>query len=938
MKIERLEEAPLVRQALLAHQYWRSKGFECDLVILNTKPTAYSSELSGRLRTLMRTGHALQLADRPGGVHLRNADHMQPEVLNLLESAARVVITGDSGPIALQLDQRARHPEPPDALVPSREPDVYPAPATARPTLSFDNGLGGFDAGNDEYVIVLSDGRTTPAPWVNVIATPRFGTLISEAGVGCTWAENSHENRVTTWNNDPVSDGTGECIYVRDEETGEFWSPTLLPVHDDGMYVIRHGKGYSRFEHETHGIAHSLDWFVAATDPVRIARLRLTNTGTRARRLSTTHFIEWSLGDSRSKAQQRVVTWWDENADLLMAHSWFNLDFPGRPAFVGCDGPVHSYTASRTEFIGRNGTPTAPEAMRRRGLGRQTGRFHDNCGAIMRVISLEPGETAEVVFYLGQTETIEEAHAIVGRLRAPGAVDAEYDAAREQWRQVLGAVHVETPDPALDLMVNGQALYQSLACRFWGRTATYQSSGAFGFRDQLQDCLALIDIRPDLVREHIIEASRRQFPEGDVLHWWQPISGRGVRTRISDDRHWLPLVVAEYVAATGDLSVLDVETPYLEGPPIPAEREDLYLQPHESMRVGSVYEHCLAALDHAPTGTHGLPLMGGGDWNDGMNRVGIAGAGESVWMAWFLDVVMRSFASLCELRGDGDRAKTLRERAANFVEAIEESAWDGAWYRRAFFDDGTPLGSAASDECRIDAIAQAWSVLSGSGDSDRCRRAMESVEEQLVRWDDGLVKLLTPPFDRMDHDPGYIKGYVPGVRENGGQYTHAALWVALAYARLGDGDEAHSLLDLINPLKHALDADAVERYRVEPYVLAADVYAAEPHVGRGGWTWYTGSAAWFYRVAVREVIGLRTVADAGDRYLVIDPCIPKTWPGLAVEYRFGATLYRVRVENPRGANRGVDRVTLDGQPVEDARVPLVDDGSAHQIVVTMIGG
>jgi len=936
LKIEQLDQTPLARQALLAHQYWRSQGFETDLVILNTRPTAYASNLDGRLRTLLRTGHALQLTDRPGGVFLRTADQMRPEVLNLLESVARVVIEGDRGPIGLQLDRRAQRPDPPPDFHASAEPVLHPAPMLERPSLTFDNGYGGFDLDRDEYVIILEGDESTPAPWVNVIAGPHFGTLISEAGIGCTWAENSHENRITTWNNDPVSDGTGECLYVRDEETGEFWSPTPLPVRDRDPYVIRHGRGYSRFEHTTRGIAHSLDWFITRDDPVRVARLHLTNLGDSPRRLSVTHFVEWSLGDSRSTAQQRVVTWWDDTADALMAHSWFNLDFPGMPAFVACTAEVGSFTASRTEFIGRNGDPRFPAAMRRAFLGGLTGRFHDNCGALMRPVELGPGESAEVVFLLGQTAAVEDAHALIARLRAPGAVEAELENAKGAWRSFLDAVSVRTPDSALNAMVPA-SLYQSLSCRVWGRTATYQSSGAFGFRDQLQDCLALMDIRPELVRAHIIEASRHQFPEGDVLHWWQPVSGRGVRTRFSDDRHWLPFVVADYVRATGDLSVLDVETPYLEGPPVAEGREDLYLQPVPSLRVASVYEHCLAALRLSPEGAHGLPLIGGGDWNDGMNRVGIGGQGESVWLAWFLDVTMRAFAEVCELRRDAESAAFLRERAASFVAATDRYAWDGAWYRRAYFDDGTPLGTAQADECRIDAIAQAWSVLSGQGDQERARRAMESVESELVRWDDGIILLLTPPFDRIDHDPGYIKGYVPGVRENGGQYTHAALWVALAYARLGDGDEAVSLLNLINPVTHTAERDAVERYKVEPYALAADVYAADPHTGRGGWTWYTGSAAWFYRIAVREILGLKTVADGDVRSLEIDPCIPKSWPGFSATFRYGKSRFEIIVDNPRGVNRGVARVNADGVDMPGFRVPLVDDGAVHHVRVAMLG-
>lgn len=937
--VERLEETPLVRQALLAHQYWRSKGFIADLVILNTKPSAYSSELDGRLRMLMRTGHALQLVDKPGGVFLRTADQMPGDVANLLESVARAVLRGDGGPLLLQLNQRGERPLPPAPLVPTTAPTDDIAPPFERPVLVFDNGLGGFDPATGEYVIVLEAAETTPAPWVNVLANPEFGAMVSEAGIGCTWARNSHENRITTWNNDPVSDGSGEMLYIRDEETGEYWCPTPLPVRDPEPYVIRHGRGYSRFEHHAHGIKHEVDWFVPPHDPVRVVRLRLTNTTRRTRHLSATQFIEWSVGDSRSRAQQRVVTWWDEDERMLLAHNWFNADFPGLPAFLACDCEVDSYTASRTEFVGRNRDPRRPAAMERVSLGGETGRFIDNCGALMRKVSLEPGQSADVVFCLGQTETVEAAHELMRRYRKDGMPAEILAETRAHWDAVLDAIHVKTPDAALDALVNGPLLYQSLACRFWGRTATYQSSGALGFRDQLQDCLALLYTRPDLAREHIVEASRHQFPEGDVLHWWQPYSGRGVRTHFSDDRHWLPFVTAEYVRMTGDTSVLDVETAYLDGPAVPEGREDAYLQPQPSTRVATVYEHCVAALEAGrPTGDHGLPLMGGGDWNDGMNRVGLGGKGESVWLAWFLDVTLRAFAPIAEKRGDAERAAGYRSWAEELVSAVEREAWDGAWYRRAFFDDGTPLGSDANPECRIDAIAQAWAVISGEGSPERARRAMESVEQQLVRWEDGLVKLLTPPFDQTPRDPGYIKGYVPGVRENGGQYTHAATWVVLAYALMGDGDEALALLDLINPLNHTADRDAVEVYRVEPYALAADVYAVEPHVGRGGWTWYTGSAAWYYRVAVSAILGIDIVAENGERHLVIDPCIPKDWPGFEMAVRVNGTHYRVAVENPRGANRGVERVTLDGRLLADGRVPVVSDGEEHQVIVTMIGG
>ncbi|HSK48217.1 MAG TPA: glucoamylase family protein, partial [Coriobacteriia bacterium] len=645
IRVEELEHAPLVRRALLAHQYWLHKGLRADLVILNTRPTGYADDLDDRLRLLLRTGHALQMLDKPGGVFLRRIDQMHPDVLTLLLSVARATLEGGSGSMELQLNRRGLRPAPPVVFIPTATPREYDATPFVRPALISDNGLGGFDPQTGEYTLVLEDGACTPAPWINVLANPTFGCTVSEAGVGCTWALNSHENRITTWNNDPVSDGSGESIFVRDEETGEYWSPTPLPVRTPGAYVARHGRGDVRFEHETHGIGHTLQWFVAANDPLRVCRLRLENRSGRSRRLSVTQLVEWVLGDSRSKAQQLVVTWFDGETDVLTAHNHFNFDFPGRCAFLACDRPLHSWTASRSEFVGRNQRLHSPAAMGRVGLGRVSGRFHDNCGALMTVIELAEGESAEVSFLLGQTDSLDDCRELVARYREPGTIDAALEEACAFWADLLGGVQVKTPDQRLDLMVNGQLLYQATACRLWGRTATYQSSGAYGFRDQLQDVMALLIARPDLVRDQIVEASRHQFPEGDVLHWWQPYSGRGVRTHISDDRHWLPLVVAEYLDATGDVGVLDEVTSFIEGPPLLLEDEDAYLQPAISEQAATVYEHCLRALEAGrPVGAHGLPLMGGGDWNDGMNRVGHLGRGESVWLAWFLVVVFGRMA------------------------------------------------------------------------------------------------------------------------------------------------------------------------------------------------------------------------------------------------------------------------------------------------------
>jgi cyclic beta-1,2-glucan synthetase len=939
VKIERPEETPLVRQVLLAHQYWRHKGLVADLVILNTRPTAYMGELDDRLKYLVRTGHALQMMDKPGGVFIRQADHVHPDILNLLETVARAVLPGDMGTLAVQLDLRAQHPRPPAALKPVKEPVEYPSPEFKRPVLAFDNGYGGFDEATDEYVIVLEGERTTPTPWINVMASKDFGSMVSEAGIGCTWALNSHENRLTTWNNDMVSDGSGEYLYLRDEETGEFWSPMARPIREPEPYVVRHGRGYSRFEHTSHGVRQEIDWFVPPSDPLRVIKMRLTNLTEEPRTISATNFVEWVLADSRSRAQQRVVTWYDAEAAILTAHNHFNVDFPGRSAFLATDAEIDSYTGSRSEFIGRNQRPGNPAAMHRIGLGGETGRFHDNCGALMTKRTIAPGATDEVTFLLGQTDNLDQARALVSRYRKPEVVARALAAAKSSWAQLLDTIQVSTPEKSLDLLLNGRLLYQSLACRIWGRTALYQSSGAFGFRDQLQDTLAFSLVDPTLMRAQIVEAARHQFPEGDVLHWWMPPTGRGVRTHISDDRHWLAFVVADYLEATGDVSILDVEVPFIAAPLLDPGQEDVYVQPTVAEETASVYEHCIRALESGrAVGAHGLPLMGGGDWNDGMNRVGREGRGESVWLGWFLVATLGKFVPIVEARGEMERAASYRKWASDLVSAIEDQAWDGAWYRRAYFDDGTPLGTRTADECRIDLVAQAWATIAGGGDKGRAMRALESVEEHLVRWEDRLMLLLAPPFDKMAEDPGYIKGYVPGVRENGGQYTHAALWIVLAHLMAGNAEEALSLLDLLNPIKHASTQLEADVYAVEPYVVAADVYAVAGHQGRGGWTWYTGSAAWFYRVAMHHLLGLRPLFEGGQRHLVIDPCIPKTWPGFSATYRMGKAQYQITVKNPRGVNRGVEHVELDGEARRDLRVPLVDDGKKHHVKVTLLGG
>jgi cyclic beta-1,2-glucan synthetase len=938
VRIDEAEDLEIVRELVRAHEYWRMKCFDADLVIMNERPPSYDQDLQIALEALVRASQARPYSDKEGArgnVFVLRADLVSAEVRNLLQAVARAVLLSRRGTLAEQV-KRLEVLEPAAAPPPRRAP-VTRAPdgAPAQPALEFFNGLGGFAADGREYLTLLGEGQWTPAPWINVIANPSFGFQVSAEGAGYTWSVNSRENQITPWSNDPVGDRPGEVIYVRDEDTNELWGPTALPIREDAVpYAVRHGQGYSVFEHTSHGISLELEQYVPLEDSIKISRLKIRNLSVRARRLSVTAYVEWVLGTSRGASAPYIVTEVDSDTSAMLARNSYSTGYGGRVAFADLRGRQLSWTGDRTEFLGRNGSFDNPAALAGAApLSNRTGAALDPCGALQTRIELKPGGMTEIVFLLGQAESRPLALSMIAKYRTAD-LDAVLAAATRLWDDVLGTVQVKTPDRSVDIMLNRWLLYQTLACRVWARSAFYQASGAYGFRDQLQDVMALMVSQPAIAREHLLRAAARQFVAGDVQHWWLPPLGQGVRTRVSDDRVWLPFAAANYAEVTNDLAILDEIVPFLEGPALGAGEAEAYFQPTVSEQRGSLYEHCARALDLSlAVGSHGLPLFGSGDWNDGMNRVGEAGRGESIWLGWFLHTALSSFAQLADDRGEKVRATTWRHHADKLREALEREGWDGSWYRRGYYDDGAPLGSASSLECRIDSIAQSWGVISGAANPIRAELAMAAVDEYLVRRDEGLVLLFTPPFDHTPLDPGYIKGYPPGIRENGGQYTHGAVWSVIAFAMLGDGDKAAELFSLLNPINHSNTRASAHRYKVEPYVACADVYSMPPHIGRGGWTWYTGSAGWMYRAGLEWILGFRLRGET----LLIDPCIPSGWRGYQVTFKYHSARYDIAVENPRGVTRGVTRVELDGAALPDTirHIPLADDGATHRVRVVL---
>lgn len=970
VKMQDKSQMPFALRAMTGYAYLRKKGIGFDLVYLIESAGGYYQEVQDALRRAAE--HTSDGADAPGGIYPVMADRLTPEQTGLLSAVARLTLRADGPSFKSQLAVRSLRrrrsgsrdgtqaseelptieglpPEyrllPEQAVEAASGKNEEPGPVTSPDSLLLHNGWGGFAEDGREYRIAMRGGKYLPAPWSNVMANPQFGCLVTELGTGYTWWRNSREFKLTPWSNDPVLDPPGEACYIRDEATGDIWSGAPAPELGKGTFETAHGFGYSRFTRRTRGIRHSMTVFVDKEAPVKYVALELENLGDEPRSLSVAYYCNWVLGVRRQANAPYIVSEWDAGTGTLLARNVYQETFRDSVAFLhmhaGREEPITeqvTYTADRAEFIGRNGSPASPAGMRLPKLSGSDGAFADSCGAIRMKLTIPPQASGKVYVLIGAGDSKEAALELVRRRDSEESCEKALSDVMQFWSGTLGQIEVATPSRELNLMLNGWLLYQALSCRMWARSAFYQAGGAYGFRDQLQDSLAMLHTAPELTRRQILLHAAHQYEEGDVQHWWHEETERGIRTRYSDDLLWLPYAVSRYIVHTGDSGILDEIAPFLTSEELRGEEHERYEPTVISTESASIYEHCIRAIERASRyGQHGIPLMGIGDWNDGMNSVGDEGKGESVWLGWFLCEVLRMFAETCERKGDTERAELYRSRKESISDALNEYAWDGEWYRRAFTDEGAWLGTVTNEECRIDSIAQSWSVISGAAPRERARQAMQSFDRELVDRAISVARLLTPPFDRTEPTPGYIQGYPPGIRENGAQYTHGVIWSIIAWCKLGEGDKAFELFHMLNPLTHAQSPSEVRKYAGEPYVMAADVYTRDPVKGRAGWTWYTGASGWMYQAGIEWILGLRREGEK----LYVKPSIPGDWPSFQVRYRYGSAVYRIAVHTARGGaaeGKADHGVTVDGLPVEQGNsggtcIPLVDDGGEHEVIV-----
>lgn len=957
--VENEDDLSLVRQVVNMHYYWKTKGLKVDLIIYNEEEVSYEEPLQKSIGDVIRNSRERDNINKTAGIFIHNKATMGEDIKNFIVGIARLYINSTNGTLIKQINELETN-EPQSYIrhkelynekrvnVNVIEEDVDCSNITSegevssnnfetfkvnkKRTYDFDernldffNGYGGFNPKDKSYVIRLKNYENTPAPWINVISNEDFGFHISEAGASYTWCGNSRENKITPWSNDWVMDPLGEALYIRDDKTGTYFSITPKPVRDGGEYIIEHSFGYSTFKHTAYNISGELKAFCPKGEKVKLYKVTVENLSNQNKELTLFYYAQLVLGVYNYGSAKNISTYIQR--DYIWSQNPYSKYFGKLKAYLSMQGgEEQSFTGDRKEFIGIGEDLSTPLALHKDSLSNSAGAIFDPCLASSVKIKLLPGEKKEIVVMLGQEENLELIQEKINKYRNIENVDKALDNVKGYWANFLGNIQVKTPDPSMDYLLNGWLMYQTLSCRYLSRTAFYQSGGAYGFRDQLQDSMSIGILNPKITRDQILRSASRQYVEGDVQHWWHPVVNSGIRTRFSDDLLWLPYVTIEYIKSTGDYDILYEKAPYLEDEPLRDGEDERYTIVNQSTKEGTIYEHCLKAIDRGLNfGAHNIPLMGSGDWNDGMSTVGNEGKGESVWLGWFLYKILDGFKDICEHMKDDEKKQRYIAFQDFIRENQEKNAWDGGWYRRAYFDDGTPLGSIQNDECKIDSLAQSWSIISGAGKRERVEEAMEAVDRYLVSKDKGLIMLLAPPFDKSNLEPGYIKGYVAGVRENGGQYTHAAVWVILALTKLGLGDKACKYYNMINPINHTNTELQARNYKVEPYVMAADVYIKEPHGGRGGWSWYTGASGWMYKVGLEDILGVKKVEGKGYK---IKPCIPDTWNEYEISIRDEEGQYNIKVK--RGDEKGI---TINGVPLDGDLIPK--SIGSHEIIVVI---
>jgi len=919
-----------LNKILKIYEYIRTKNINVDIVILNEEKYSYEQYLREEILNVIRNKHMEYLINQKGGIFVINTAEKNEK--EFLKFRANLYIENDINQTIKNFEEvylsEIENLEDRKYQIDNTE---YENEEEKKEELLYDNEYGGFTKGGKTYKLKVNSKGKLPTVWSHILANEKFGTLVTDNMGGFTWSKNSRLNKLTSWNNEQVTNIPSEIIYLVETDTDKVWSIGASPKADDENYHIEYGFGYAKYNHNSLGIKQEVNVCVPTNENVKINILKLENNIPKKRRLKIIYYIKPVLGEDETRTNLYIETNYDEQNNLIYAKNLYPEDFENSIMYVSSSEKIKSYTGDKKSFIG-SGTIQNPEGIKKVRLNNKGALGKQACICMEIEVELESYGTKEISIILGEENNITDVKNIVYKYSKLSNCRIDLENTKKTWNDLLSKIQVKTPVKSMDILLNGWLLYQTLACRMWAKSAFYQSGGAFGFRDQLQDTLALKYVNPDIMKTQILRAARHQFIEGDVEHWWHEETLRGVRTRFSDDRLWLVYLVIEYINYTNDYTILDLEETYLKGRKL-LESEDENYDLHKPDEIKeSIYSHCVRAIEISlDFGENGLPKIGSGDWNDGLSTVGNKGKGESVWLGFFLYKILEDFIPICEKKEELDLANKYNKIKENLKKALNTNGWDGHWYKRAFTDEKQVLGSIENEECKIDGISQSWAVISGAGDNDKKYISMESLDNHLVDRENGIIKLLDPPFEKSSLEPGYIKAYLPGVRENGGQYTHGAIWAIIANCKLGFGTRSVEYFRIINPIEHSKTKELANKYKVEPYVVSADIYGANNLVGRGGWTWYTGSSSWFYIAGIEYILGFKI----NHGYLEINPCVPTEWKEYEIDYKYATSLYKIKVKNPNHKETGVEEFKLNGEIIEEKQIKLKDDGKVYDIEIIM---